>query len=96
MPELKYPDPDIINLPDGSLISVANSILMFLVYLLSALSILGFLIAGIMFVTSAGDQKKMETAKNFVTYSVVGVVVGLLSWSIVLIINSLLKGEGPI
>jgi hypothetical protein len=47
--------------------------------------------AGGLYVTSAGDQKKVETAKNVILYTVAGMIILLFSKGFVAIINQLLK-----
>lgn len=47
-----------------------------------------FVIAGIMFMTAQGDPTKVATARQFVIWGVVGVVVAALAYSIVAIIGS--------
>ena len=51
-----------------------------------------FLIAGIMFMTAAGDPTKVATARNWVLYGVVGVVVAILAYSIVTIVSTTVGG----
>lgn len=47
------------------------------------------LIGGIEFLTAYGNDQSIETAKKTVQNAVIGTVIGLLSYSIVLIINNL-------
>jgi len=47
--------------------------------------------AGGLYVTSAGDQKKVETAKNVILYTVAGMIILLFSKGFVAIVNQLLK-----
>ncbi len=53
-----------------------------------AFFIIMFVIAGFMFATAQGDAEKVKTARNFVVYGVVGVIVALLAFSIVFIIRN--------
>lgn len=39
--------------------------------------------SGFLFVTSSGDPKKYELAKNGIVYALIGAVITSLSWSIV-------------
>ncbi len=50
--------------------------------------------AGIMYVTSAGDSKRVQTATHTILYAVVGVVVAGLAWSIINVVGSIVFGNG--
>jgi hypothetical protein len=54
-----------------------------LLYLLGAISVLMIILGGISYTTSAGDPAKITKAKNTIMYSVVGLVVALLSVAII-------------
>lgn len=41
------------------------------------------LYAGFLFITSAGDEKKVKLAKDTIIYAVIGIIVAILSFSIV-------------
>ena len=58
-----------------------------------AFFIIMFVIAAFHFFTAAGDPEKVKSARNFVLWGVVGVVVALLAWSIPFIIRNTL-GSG--
>lgn len=49
-----------------------------------------FVIAGITFMTAAGDPEKIKTARNFVLYGVIGIIVAILAYTIVAVVESLL------
>jgi len=49
-----------------------------------------FVIAGILFLTAAGSPEKVQAARSAAIWGVVGVVVGILAYSIVTIVNSFL------
>ena len=40
------------------------------------------IVSGILYTTSAGDSARVKTAKNAITYAVVGIVVILLAFTI--------------
>jgi len=50
-------------------------------------SVIAFVIAGITFLTAQGDPKKLETARSAVIWGTVGIVVGILAFSIMTIIR---------
>ena len=51
-----------------------------------------FVIAGFLYITSAGDPKKVDTAKKFFIYTIVGLVIVLLATSFYYVLKSLLGG----
>lgn len=54
------------------------------------LALICFIVAGILFLTSAGDPDKIKLARTALIWGVVGVVVGILAFSIVSIIETAL------
>ncbi len=57
------------------------------------IAILGFVISGIQYLTSAGDESQAETAKRNMKYSIIGVIVALSGWVVVQFVDSLLKAS---
>ena len=49
---------------------------------------MSIIIAGILFLVSGGDAEKIKTARNAFIWGVVGIVVGLLAFSIVSLVRS--------
>lgn len=86
------PDQEPCNLVD-LFILVGNVIDFLLLNLLIPLAVLWVTIAGVTMVTSAGDPTKFEKAKKMLFYSVVGVLVALMSFIIVETFVKTLKGE---
>lgn len=52
----------------------------------SIAAIIAIIVAGIMFVTAAGDSNRISTAKNTIIYSIVGLVVIFLARTIVVFV----------
>ncbi|MBD3300072.1 MAG: hypothetical protein GF347_01845 [Candidatus Moranbacteria bacterium] len=59
---------------------------------LGALGVLGFIISGLIYVTASGNEDQMQTAKKAMTYSIIGVAIGLLSFAIILLIEEISQG----
>jgi archaellum component FlaF (FlaF/FlaG flagellin family) len=51
-------------------------------FIAGAAAVIALVVGGIMYVTSAGDEKRVEAAKNTILYAVIGVVVALLGFAI--------------
>lgn len=70
-------------LPSGSITGIIMNLTLWILRIFAILGILGFVISGIMYLTSAGDETRMETGKKAMLYSIIGVVVGLLGLIII-------------
>ena len=73
---------------DAILVKVINTVLT----VVGSLAILMIIVSGIMYITSAGDSAKVDTAKSWLTYSIVGLVVVLLAYVIVVVVSGALTG----
>ena len=79
-------------LPSGTLDAVIVNLMKWLLLILGAIAIIGFVISGIFYLTSAGEDDRIEKAKKGMTYSVVGVIVGLAGAVVILAIEKWLGG----
>lgn len=73
--------------------TLGQNITLIINYFLGILGLIsvGFLIfAGIMMVTAGGDDAQITKARKIITYAVVGIIVILLSWTIVTFVSSAL------
>jgi len=83
-------------LPSNSIKNIIEKLLLWLLGIFSFLGVIGFAISGIMYLTSAGDDDRMKTAKQAMQYSIIGVIVGISGVVIITAANALLEGEGDI
>ncbi|HMI09088.1 MAG TPA: pilin [Candidatus Saccharimonadales bacterium] len=60
-----------------------KTIVNILLYVLGAIAVVMIVIGGIRYTTSNGDSSAMTSAKNTILYAVVGLVIAILSYSIV-------------
>lgn len=67
-----------------------NGIIPAVAGLVGALSVIMIIVAGILFLTSAGSPERIGTAKKALTYAIVGIVITLISGAIVVTIKSIL------
>ena len=58
--------------------------------ILASLSILMIIIAGIIYITSGGDENRVGQAKSWLTYAIVGLIVALLGYVIVASVSKML------
>jgi len=76
------------NEPGEVVVNVMN----WLMAILGILAILMIVVAGMLYLTAAGDEKKTETAKNIIMYVVIGVAVALTAYTIVYTVEQLVNG----
>jgi len=55
----------------------------------TAIVVICFVVAGILFLTAQGDPNKLQTAKAAFLWGVAGVVVGIVAYSIIAIVLSI-------
>ncbi|HET9411447.1 MAG TPA: hypothetical protein VFO38_01200 [Candidatus Saccharimonadales bacterium] len=60
-----------------------NRILETFTFIIGAISVLMIIIGGIRYTTSNGEQAQVTSAKNTIIYSVVGLIVAIMSYGIV-------------
>lgn len=73
--------------------TLGQNITLIINYFLGILGLIavGFLIyAGVLMVTAGGDEQQVGKARKIITYAVVGIVIILLSWTIVTFVSSAL------
>jgi len=66
-----------------SIAEVLGQIITWILGFVGALAILMIIVAGIMYLTSGGDEGRVENAKRWLIYAIVGLIVALLGWVIV-------------
>jgi hypothetical protein len=81
-----------VGLPDGTIIGIIGNILFWLLAMLGIFGIIGFVISGIIYLVSTGDEDMIKRAKSAMTYSIIGVVVGLAGFVVIKAVDSALNG----
>jgi hypothetical protein len=84
------PEP-IITHPD-QVVGLLSSILGYMWTLMGIGVIIMLLYAGFSFVTAAGDNDKINNAKRMIQYSLIGIVVMIMSGGVMLLIENFLRG----
>lgn len=62
-------------------------------YLIGFLGVIAFVISGIWYLTSAGDEDRIDRAKETMIYGIIGVIVALMGLIIVNAVNTFLGGQ---
>jgi ABC-type transport system involved in cytochrome bd biosynthesis fused ATPase/permease subunit len=89
----QYVTPAFTGLPTGNLTSIIIGVMNWLLVILGILGVIGFVIAGILYLTAAGNDDQMKRAKNAMTWSIIGVIVGLMGYVIIQAVDSMLNGS---
>ena len=76
--------------------NLASDILLILVSAAATLSIIFIIIAGIKFLTSSGDEKKLASATGTLTYAIIGLAVTILAFVIIRIVQFFFGSNVPI
>lgn len=77
--------------PDISLGSIVTDIEYAVGLIFGAIAVICFLTAGILFLTAMGDAEKIKSARSSLIYGVIGVAIGIIAFSIVAIVGSLIS-----
>lgn len=72
--------------------SLISSLLNTILAIVAGLGILFLIIGGIRYIRSWGDSDQMEKAKNMITYVVIGLVVILVSYSVIATLDTIING----
>ncbi len=79
-------------LPVGHITDIIEGILNWLLVIIGLVSIIGFVIAGAKYILAMGDDKAVESAKNAMKNSIIGVVVALSGYVIIQAVVYMLNG----
>ena len=56
-----------------------------------AIAVICFIIAGILFLTAGGQAEKVQAARSAFIWGIAGVVVGILAFSIIAVVGSIIR-----
>jgi len=87
IPDVGLPDPG-----DG-IKGILTTFLKWLLGIFGMVALASFVISGFQYFLAKGDDKAMETAKKNLTYSVIGVIVGLSGVIVIQAIDSALRAK---
>lgn len=89
----QFSTPSGTNLPTASLTNIITNIMNWLLMIVGILGVIGFVIAGILYLTAAGDDDQIARAKKAMVYSIVGVLVALIGLVVIRAVQGLLGGS---
>lgn len=71
---------------------IITGLIDWLLALIAGLAILFLIIGGIMYIVSSEDKQRMQMAKNIMKYSVIGLVIVLISYSVIFTLDKIING----
>ena len=71
-----------VNIPTANEADLLTNGLNVIYFLAGAVAVIVIIFAGIMYTTSSGDAGRVAKAKNLITYSIVGLIVVLVAFTI--------------
>jgi hypothetical protein len=88
-------DPDLVdlNLSQAPVLGIVSNVVYWLLGMLEVISLIAFIISGILYLTASGDETQAEKAKKAMTYSIIGVIVGLSGFVILQAARWMLSGS---
>ena len=81
-------------LPSNQLSTIIANIAFWLLAVFGFIAVIGFVISGITYLVSTGDEDTQERAKRAMMYSITGVVVGLAGLVVIYAVDMFLRGGG--
>ncbi|MEK7181649.1 MAG: pilin [Patescibacteria group bacterium] len=88
--------PNATGLSNAPISTIIQSFLYWLLGIFGFLAVIAFVISGIQYLTSAGNDKQVETAKKNMQYSIIGVIVALGGLVVILAVGEALSGASTI
>lgn len=80
-------------LPQSSVMDIISNIMYWLLMIVGIVGVIGFAIAGLLYLTAAGDEGRIGQAKNAMMYSIIGIIVALAGLVALQFAKSMLGAE---
>jgi hypothetical protein len=78
-------------LSDKTVVQILTKFLNWLLEIVGIIAIMGFVISGIMYLVSAGNEEMITKAKKYMMYCLIGIIVALASFVVIKTIDSILN-----
>lgn len=72
---------------------IAYTFMAWLFGMIAVIAILAFAVSGLQYMTAAGDEKQVDTAKNAMKYAAIGIAVSLSGYIAITAISTLLSAN---
>lgn len=74
----------------GDFAKIIENTLLWVLGIAGSIALFMLIVGGIMYITSGGDEQKVATAKKMFNFTVLGLIIVLLSYSIIKALNDIL------
>jgi hypothetical protein len=81
-------------LADATIKEILTKLLKWLLEIVGIIAIIGFVISGIMYLVSTGNEEMITKAKKYMLYCLIGIVVALASFVVIQAIDAILNAAG--
>lgn len=79
-------------LPVSPILDIISNTMLWILAIFGFLAIIGFVISGILYLTAAGNDKQMGTAKSAMVACIFGIIVALMGYVIIQAVDIWLGG----
>jgi hypothetical protein len=76
--QVDFPEEGETNLVGTPIYDIVKNFMMWILGLVGIIGVISFAIAGVLYLTAAGDEDRINTAKKAMMYSIIGVIVALM------------------
>ena len=80
-------------LPSGGVFTIISNLMKWLLTIVGVVGVIGFAIAGLLYLTAAGDETRIGKAKGAMVASIIGVIVALAGLVALQFAKSMLGGS---
>lgn len=80
-------------LTNTSVYDIVKAVMNWLLLMLTILAVIGFIISGLMFIFSGGNEERSGDAKKWLTFSIIGIAVALIGYIAIRLVDTLLQGQ---
>ncbi|HPN54637.1 MAG TPA: hypothetical protein PLB52_01760 [Candidatus Moranbacteria bacterium] len=92
----QFQTPGGTGLPSASIVDILTGGMKWLLVIVGILGVIGFVIAGIIYLTAAGEEDQIQKGKKAMLYAIVGVIVALLGVVVINAVQKLLSAQDGI
>lgn len=70
--------PGDVDVPDAPIMDIVRNFMKWLLIIVGLLGVIAFAIAGVLYLTAAGDEDRVKSAKRAMIMAIVGIIVAML------------------
>lgn len=75
----------------GSFTEIIENTLLWVLEISGSIALFMLIVGGVMYITSAGDEQKVATAKKIFNFTIIGLILILLSYSIIKVVSDIFE-----